>query len=590
MSDIAKNLEEQANLLFENVAGWDTRALQRIGKRIKSIEKMSMADLQGINNAVWVRQDFDAIMRELATVMEMSASEVEDIYSNMVDEQHEADRPLYDYRNKAFKPLSDNRRMKAMVRAFSKATAKSMIGLSRTKATGIGFVDKNNKFVSFEKDYKKILDKAIMSITTGTGDFHSEMREVLKELGGSGLRFDYGGGVTRRLDSMVRQNLLFGAKQVSVEYSEMIGEELECDGIEIDWHSNPRPAHEFMQGKQFSLHGKKTIKGVTYEDAGKALKALSDYGCLHFKTPIILGVSRPRFDPEELERLTRENSKLIEIDGVKKTGYGWKQTMRRLETEARKTRDQIEILKASGDKEGVKQLRGRLKAVNEKYATVAKATGIKPQYEKMAVVKGASTKGTVVAEETTFVSRKMETNSLSVDRAVVNTKIFHDKFEAVGVHKSSREATYQEAMRMLEHRDGTECEDIVAIDARSGAIVVKNTASQQKGKTGFTEEQYKEYLAYEGKVVLLHNHPNGSRPSFTDISTLFSQEKVVCSVTVGHDGSVHIISKPRKGIDIDKIYKSAYNEYKEIYKESEMAKIKALDDLYALGLFEYVRM
>ena len=44
-----------------------------------------------------------------------------------------------------------------------------------------------------------MLDKAVMSVATSTGDFGSEMRETLKELGGSGLRVDYGGGVTRRV-------------------------------------------------------------------------------------------------------------------------------------------------------------------------------------------------------------------------------------------------------------------------------------------------------------------------------------------------------------------------------------------------------
>lgn len=35
MSDISR-LEEQANLLMQNVNGWETSTLERIGKRIKS--------------------------------------------------------------------------------------------------------------------------------------------------------------------------------------------------------------------------------------------------------------------------------------------------------------------------------------------------------------------------------------------------------------------------------------------------------------------------------------------------------------------------------------------------------------------------
>ena len=54
---------------------------------------------------------------------------------------------------------------------------------------------------------------------------------------------------------------------------------------------------------------------------------------------------------------------------------------------------------------------------------------------------------------------------------------------------------------------------------------------------------------YDGEIVLLHNHPNGSRPSYTDILRL--QDKNVSSViAVGHDGSVYEISDYDRGVDI----------------------------------------
>ena len=61
--------------------------------------------------------------------------------------------------------------------------------------------------------------------------------------------------------------------------------------------------------------------------------------------------------------------------------------MRRLETEARKTKDQIEILKSSGDKLGANQLEEKLKAIKDKYNLVAKGSGIKAQPERMAIIK-----------------------------------------------------------------------------------------------------------------------------------------------------------------------------------------------------------
>lgn len=387
MSNISERLEQQADLLFNNVAGWERNALQRIGRRVKDIKSLSYADLQAINNAAIVKRDVDAILKELATLTGQSSIEVKKIYAEMIEKQHEENKALYDYRGKPFIPLGDNKQLQAIVRAYARTTAETMVNLSMTKAKRLGFVDKNNNFVSLEKNFKEVLDKAVMSITTGTGDFNSEMRDVLRELGGSGLRVDYGGGVTRRLDTMVRQNLLWGAKQASVTYNEMIGEELGCDGVEIDWHSNPRPSHEFMQGKQYALGKARVINGRLFESADDALNALNDYGCLHFKTPIICGVSEPRYSNEELAMLNAQNARKIQIDGVSKTGYEWKQTMRKLENEARKTQDQIELLKASGDNEGVRQLKSKLAAIEDKYNLVAKGSGIKAQPQRMSVIK-----------------------------------------------------------------------------------------------------------------------------------------------------------------------------------------------------------
>lgn len=193
----------------------------------------------------------------------------------------------------------------------------------------------------------------------------------------------------------------------------------------------------------------------------------------------------------------------------------------------------------------------------------------------------------VVVDQTQKITKKKDSNAYSVDRKLVNSKEYHDKFESLTSHKSTNESVYQEAMKMLEHRDGTELEDIVVFDASTGNIVVKNTLSAREGQTGLTYEQYETYKKASGKKVLLHNHPNGGRLSFTDLKTLFVNDDIEASIAVGHNGMVHIVSNPDRTIDIEKLYESLYNEYKEIYANSEIARIYALDDLYDLKIFDY---
>ena len=386
MADISK-LEQQADLLFNNVAGWESSTLQRIGKRIGKYGKTSLADVKAVNNIAVVKSDMDAITKELAKVTGYNISQIEQMYGELLEEQHLANQPLYDYRGKTFVPFKDNRELQAIARAYAKTTGETMINLAKTKALCV--LDSNGNVKGLQRAYTDVLDKAVMQVTTGATDFHTAMRDSIIELGGSGVRVDYGGGVTRRLDTVVRQNLLWGAKQASVEYNEMIGEELGCDGVEVDAHSNPRESHRFMQGQQYSLHGKKTINGVVYEDfeASGASSALQDYGCLHYRTPILLGISEPRFSKKQLAEIEEQNNKEYTIGERTGNRYFWSQRMRNLESATREQKTIRDLARSSGDKVLVKKCNEKIKTYRQKYDEIAEATGLSPELKRLSVPK-----------------------------------------------------------------------------------------------------------------------------------------------------------------------------------------------------------
>ena len=384
MADISK-LEQQANLLFDNVVGLENSTLQRIGKRIKKYSKLSLADVKSINNIATVKQDMEAITKELEKVTGYNISQIEQMYGELLEEQHLANQPLYDYRGKKFVPFKDNQELQAIVRAYAKTTGETMINIAKTKALCI--LDHNGNVKGLQKYYTDVLDKAVMQVTTGATDFHTAMRDSIIELGGSGVRVNYGGGITRRLDTVVRQNLLWGAKQASTEYNTMVGEELGCDGVEVDAHSNPRESHRFMQGQQYSLHGKKTINGVVYEDfeASGASSALQDYGCLHYRTPILLGISEPRFSKKQLAEIEEQNNKEYTIGEQTGNRYFWSQRMRNLESATREQKTIRDLARSSGDKVLVKKCNEKIKAYRQKYDEIAETTGLYPETKRMSV-------------------------------------------------------------------------------------------------------------------------------------------------------------------------------------------------------------
>lgn len=191
--------------------------------------------------------------------------------------------------------------------------------------------------------------------------------------------------------------------------------------------------------------------------------------------------------------------------------------------------------------------------------------------------------------QTAFVTNKnLESdNSRSVNRKFVNTKKYHDKFEHLTPHKAVNEALYQISMRILEHRDGTDFEDLYVINARNGEVIAFNDQKNEEGKSGLTYQQYLEVMRSKEPFFLLHNHPNSGRLSFADIDTVNTQENAIGTIAVGHDGTIHIGKNFTKTPDLRKIWDKEIESFKSMGFPTPLAKHKALDKIYELGIFEY---
>lgn len=176
-------------------------------------------------------------------------------------------------------------------------------------------------------------------------------------------------------------------------------------------------------------------------------------------------------------------------------------------------------------------------------------------------------------------------NAYTVDPKVVNTKAYHDKFSGMTGHKAADEAVYRESMRMLEHRNGSDMEDMVLLDARTGKFVTGNLTSTKPGSTGLTKAQYDAAMRHGGNMVIVHNHPNSSRLSYTDILTLYKNQKISATIAVGHNGSVYKISDINRRFELEKVWDLMYNTYVKEYGNAEFATLKATDMLYELGIF-----
>lgn len=391
-----EKLEEYAHKIYARYEYFNNYTLKTIARRIKATGQLSAHDQQALKNIADITMDMKAITKKLAEITRMNVSDIEKLYTQVVSDGVNTYKLLYDFKDMKFVPFEENDFAQQLVRNWARETIGTMLNLSQTKALCFDKLDIDGNVIGstpLKGAFERAISEAVQAVSRGTVDFNTAMAKTVERLGGSGVKAAYGSGVNRSLSAMIRQNLLYGAKQAAQSYDQHVGDLLECDGFEVDAHAGCRPTHEFMQGQLYSYDGEKTVDGVTYEDGTEALTALKDYGCLHFKTDVILGVSSPRYSPEELERIHRETTELIEYNGKKKTLYEWKQTQRSLERAVRTERQKAEMFKAAGMKQKAQECTAKTTVFRAKYDDMcSQIKGMAPRPERMRIYKDLSGK------------------------------------------------------------------------------------------------------------------------------------------------------------------------------------------------------
>ena len=406
MADISK-LEQQESFADEygdRIAEWELFAVALVCKELGRIGKMTPEQAKKYDAEKETKKTEKIILSALTTAVLLNIKDLPKTYTSLFDEWHKGNKYMYKYRGIPFFDVADNKALQKIINSKTRIQAKEikeLFGMNEfwkiKKSKAIKVLDRNGKPIVLRDGILKSFQEATDLVTSGKQDFYTTMRKTVLDLGGSGARVEYPNKKTRRLDTVVRQNMLYNAKMSSREYNKQIGKELGCDGIEVSFSVNPRPTHRFMEGRQFCNGKSREINGVHFdgvedtrdaESGQNVLESLDDYNCNHRETPIICGVSEPAYSPEELARLKSENERQYEINGISKDGYGWSQVLRNLESNTRNAKDQINALKAFGNSEPqIADLNKKIKAYRTKYNEICDVTGIKPDYRRMSIPK-----------------------------------------------------------------------------------------------------------------------------------------------------------------------------------------------------------
>lgn len=362
-----RQLEALLALFEERMQDITAEYLTAMGKHLKDIGSLKASDIHRLTEMKRVGLNAKRIKREIAKAANMSVADLDRVFravaesdARFAEQWFAADyAPAVKGLPKLSKPIE--RLLKAQLRI----TAQAFKNLSQTTIE--------------TKRYRKAVDEAISAVQSGVTDYNSAIRRAMKTAAQDGLRVRYpNSGMTRRLDSAVRQNVLDGVRAINNDVLRQLGNEYGADGIEISAHALCATDHLPYQGLQFSNRD--------FEELQNSLgRPFGAWNCKHTMFPIILGVSAPAHDADEL-RMYRENSAAeIEIDGRTMSRYEWSQEQRRIETAVRAQKDIAIAAKASGDDVARREAQSKINALQDHYEKVSKAAGLDMQRDRMSV-------------------------------------------------------------------------------------------------------------------------------------------------------------------------------------------------------------
>ena len=396
-----KMIEKIIDLLEE----LNVEILQSVGESINKIGKLTPTKAHQLVQQLMFGEDYNKIIKKIKQVTGLNKKQIETLFIETAKENQVFAKQFYDAKKVPFVPFEDNKILQKQVQLFNKTTQNFY---DKVMKTGFYIIDGQN--VPITKAYNHVLEKSLMAITTGQTTYQEEMARITKEMALKGIRtrvikgkdtgtfiVDYASGRTRRLDSVVRMHLFDELRDMSNKLQEDFGEEFGADGIELSAHINPAIDHEDAQGHQFSRkefaklnNGEEATdyngdKITLDHDENGEYRPISTMNCQHYIFSIVLGVSKPRYSKEELQKINEENKEGFTYEGKHYTNYEGTQLQRQLETRIRQNKDQQIVANARGDIEDAEICQKNIRLLYKKYRELSQISGLPMKKQRLIV-------------------------------------------------------------------------------------------------------------------------------------------------------------------------------------------------------------
>lgn len=162
-----------------------------------------------------------------------------------------------------------------------------------------------------------------------------------------------------------------------------------------------------------------------------------------------------------------------------------------------------------------------------------------------------------------------------VNHTYINSGEYRNKFDSFTDNISVNRTLYAKAKAILNHRGGTEFEDMYWVDGTNGKVVASALNEKKKRGIQYTDAILKA-ISGRSNLIAFHNHPNSMPPSAEDFNSMlvhgYKTAFVVC-----HDGTIYqYISNEEISPILHRLYIDEF--LSQGYSERE-AQLKALEEI-----------
>jgi ribosomal protein S18 len=399
--------EERENILIERLVRRQEKAneqiLKELGKLLGEIGQLTPSEAYTIGQQLKYGESLQKIIKILSQTSQLTEVEIYQMLEGEARHNLAFSKKYFKAQNVDFIPYKDNKPLQMLVNEVAVATINN-VGVSElqniSRTTGITYLDRNGNRVTKNiiDAYNEIVDDAIVNVATGKESFQQELQRQLKTIGQSGIqKIEYESGRHRRIDSAMRMNLKDGLSQLAIAQQEIVGGQFGNDGWEVTVHSYPAIDHEDIQGhifyneefdklQDYEYFGDiKDVNGIIYtRTESEHIRPIGELNCYHVAMAIVVGIDKPRYTQEGLDKINQENEKGFDFEDKHYTLYEGTQLQRQLELAIRRNRETEIMAKASGEsgKQLLEDTRYTINQLFDKYHALSQVSGLPTKLER----------------------------------------------------------------------------------------------------------------------------------------------------------------------------------------------------------------